>query len=173
MFNFDFKRFVWQIGDYTSSPSDLKTLKLGLGFGLGLELRFGIGIKIWIRIWIGIMIRIWIEELDWDYWKFPCSSLLSLKLRSPVNQRRWRVAPDHSNVQHYHNNNYWFMFSLSSSDAYHVFSAPFCRIEKRSWWPQLIPLQLWKLLKLHREQKLIGLHASFQLRETLRADKRW
>ena len=38
MFNFDFKRFVWQIGDYTSSPSDLKTLKLGLGFGLGLGL---------------------------------------------------------------------------------------------------------------------------------------
>ena len=38
MFNLDFKRFIWQIGDYTSSPSDLKTLKLGLGFGLGLEL---------------------------------------------------------------------------------------------------------------------------------------
>ena len=98
--------------------------------------------------------------MSWT-WQFPCSSLLSLKLRSPVNQRRWRVAPDHS-VQHY--DNYWcgaitFMFSLSSSDAYHVFSAPFCRIEKRSWWPQLIPLQLWKLLKLHREQKLIGLHA--------------
>ena len=33
---------------------------------------------------------------------------------------------------------------------------------KRSWWPQLIPLQLWKLLKLRGEQKLIGLQTAVQ-----------
>ena len=29
----------------------------------------------------------------WVLGKLPCSSLLSLKLSSPVYQRRWRVAP--------------------------------------------------------------------------------
>ena len=72
---------------------------------------------------------------------------------------RWRVSPGRKSKLR-------IFFEMLDHDlsSYNIW--PPCilcpSLSKRSWWPQLIPLQLWKLLKLRGEQKLIGLHTVVQ-----------